>query len=405
MIISRKELYDLVWSEPMIVLSKRFGLSDNGLRKQCKSMNIPTPSSGYWAKLRFGKKTEIIPLPEEYNGKKQSTDLREANPSEKEEINLTPKVDRYKERELVICSGDTSAFIVPGVLYAKDPVIIDTKEKFRQESENIYLKKSPYKNKIGPTLDINVSEKTIDRALSIFATIIHALRFRGHTVKITDNKTYAVINDEEIQINLTERKKADPNSENPRSFYSRIYSGELHFNIFYDYRGSNTYKDTSNSKLEQKIITIIADLEIRSEKMKEYRIEAEQRRIIREKEELERKKFEENRKAELNEFKSLFTMAERLHKTNILRQYISTYEEFIQKGGEMNEEIASQIQWAKDKADWLDPFISKEDKYMDYYKKDEIIQPECPKRNTWEYTSYTSSSGYSFWSSPTRKWS
>ena len=53
--LTRKELYDLVWSEPMTTICKRFGLSDNGLRKRCKSMNIPTPPLGYWAKLKYGK--------------------------------------------------------------------------------------------------------------------------------------------------------------------------------------------------------------------------------------------------------------------------------------------------------------------------------------------------------------
>lgn len=46
--ISRKELYDLVWSETMTSISKRFGISIDGLRKHCKSMNIPTPPNGYW---------------------------------------------------------------------------------------------------------------------------------------------------------------------------------------------------------------------------------------------------------------------------------------------------------------------------------------------------------------------
>ena len=60
--LTRKELYDLVWAEPMTTICKRFGLSDNGLRKHCKSMNIPTPPAGYWAKIKFGKKVKIIPL-------------------------------------------------------------------------------------------------------------------------------------------------------------------------------------------------------------------------------------------------------------------------------------------------------------------------------------------------------
>lgn len=42
--VTRKELYDLVWSTPMIKLAKEFNLSDNGLRKVCKKYNIPIPS-------------------------------------------------------------------------------------------------------------------------------------------------------------------------------------------------------------------------------------------------------------------------------------------------------------------------------------------------------------------------
>ena len=132
--------------------------------------------------------------------------------------------------------------------------------------------------------------------MPIFSTIINALRFRGHNIKITNNKTYAVIDGEEMQINITERKKQDPNSENPRSSYYHIFSGELHFNTFDDYGNRDTYKDTTHTKIEDKIISIIADLEIRSEKIKEERIEAEQRRIIREKEELERKNLKKREK-------------------------------------------------------------------------------------------------------------
>lgn len=37
--ISRKELYDLVWSKPMSTLAKEYLISDNGLRKICKKFN------------------------------------------------------------------------------------------------------------------------------------------------------------------------------------------------------------------------------------------------------------------------------------------------------------------------------------------------------------------------------
>lgn len=397
--ISRQELYNLVWAEPMITVCKRFGLTDNGLRKQCKSMDIPTPPVGYWSKLKHGKETEIIPLPKESASNKQSTDLIE------KEITLLPPMNRNAIRESEIRNGDTSIFLVPEVLYAKDPVIIDTKEKFRHESENDYLKKNPFKVKTGPTLNISVSEKSIDRSLSIFETIIKALRFRGWGIKVKDNLTYAVINSEEIHIDLTERLKQVPNTEDTYSKYMKVFSGELHFNIFYGYKDKDTFKDTSHTKLEDKIIPIIANLEIRAEKIKEERIESERQRLIRENEERLREEFKEKKKAEKKEFKSLFLMAERLHKTQILRQYISTFEEFVSKSGEMNEEIATKIEWAKAKADWLDPFVSKEDQYLDSYDKNELIQPDCPKKDTWNYPSYSdyqSTPKYSFWSNPWR---
>ena len=41
--LTRKDLYYLVWSKLMSQLCLEFGLSDNGLRKQSKRLNIPTP--------------------------------------------------------------------------------------------------------------------------------------------------------------------------------------------------------------------------------------------------------------------------------------------------------------------------------------------------------------------------
>ena len=114
--------------------------------------------------------------------------------------------------------------------------------------------------------------------------------------------------------------------------------------------------------------------------------------------------FEERKKAEQQEFKSLFYMAERLHKTNILRHYINTYEEFVTQNGAMNEEISEKVRWAKEKADWLDPFISKKDQFLNNKDIEALIQPECPKVNSWGYQSYTQPVSNNFWSSPYSKW-
>ena len=56
-LLTRKALYDLVWSEPMKTISERFGISDVALKKICVRATIPTPDRGYWAKKDAGKQT------------------------------------------------------------------------------------------------------------------------------------------------------------------------------------------------------------------------------------------------------------------------------------------------------------------------------------------------------------
>jgi len=62
--LSRKELYELVWSEPMKILAPRFGVSDVALRKACARAEIPTPGPGHWAKKAARKNTSQEAFPE-----------------------------------------------------------------------------------------------------------------------------------------------------------------------------------------------------------------------------------------------------------------------------------------------------------------------------------------------------
>ena len=59
----RQALYEEVWSTPLTQLAKKYGLSDNGLRKVCKAMGIPLPIQGHWAKVAAGHKVQKTPLP------------------------------------------------------------------------------------------------------------------------------------------------------------------------------------------------------------------------------------------------------------------------------------------------------------------------------------------------------
>jgi hypothetical protein len=64
--LSRQDLYDLVWSKPMIHVAKQFDISGVMLAKICNERNIPRPPRGYWMRLQSSKKRGMCvqtPLP------------------------------------------------------------------------------------------------------------------------------------------------------------------------------------------------------------------------------------------------------------------------------------------------------------------------------------------------------
>lgn len=54
--LTREQLYELVWSEPMHRLGKQIGISDVAIAKHCRRLGIPLPPRGYWNKLHARKK-------------------------------------------------------------------------------------------------------------------------------------------------------------------------------------------------------------------------------------------------------------------------------------------------------------------------------------------------------------
>ena len=61
---NRVELYNEVWDQPLVKLSKKYGISDVRLGKVCRKLRIPHPPRGYWAKRKAGVPVERLPLPE-----------------------------------------------------------------------------------------------------------------------------------------------------------------------------------------------------------------------------------------------------------------------------------------------------------------------------------------------------
>ena len=304
--ITRKELYELIWKDPITKVADKLGVPAPILRKYCNRLNIPTPSGGYWTKLKFGKPIEIPALPEfvdevpsidsfqEKLKKKQNVADQDRKEQPQDILNTKDPINKvnYQLENVPVKTEDAqeeikyeideitdprqkiqielkklnqSLFAVPEVLYAKHPLIIDTKEFFRGEKNSKYLDKNPYKSKIKAPLNISVQSDSLDRALRIYTTIIRLLELRGHKIEVEDRwHTYAIVNEEKIPLQLSEKNKQVANTESNYPKYITVPSGKLKFEIprsSYFRLNPACVEDTTNMKIEEKILNIIAKIE------------------------------------------------------------------------------------------------------------------------------------------------
>lgn len=129
--ISRKELYDLVWSKPMSTLAKEYLISDNGLRKICKKFNIPLPQLGHWQKIQHNKKVNVIPLPKDFKGEDSITLSERIEEENKENEGIMKFHKLLKE----ISSDNSLSFKVSDKLSNPDKLISEAKENFASKSK------------------------------------------------------------------------------------------------------------------------------------------------------------------------------------------------------------------------------------------------------------------------------
>lgn len=61
---NREEIYNEIWQQPIQHVAKKYNLSDVGLARVCRRLNIPRPGRGYWAIKAAGRSTpKKPPLP------------------------------------------------------------------------------------------------------------------------------------------------------------------------------------------------------------------------------------------------------------------------------------------------------------------------------------------------------
>ena len=351
--ITRKDLHKMVWKEPLLTLSKRYSISDNGLRKICIRLDIPLPPNGYWQKVRYGKSIPIRRLPSYAGEETIELYLRGENDG-----NVYPFISRHKQLKMEILIDMKMHLIVPDRLAKPDILVLEARECLKDDSRNHSWHNGIIRTREG-YLDIRVSRANVSRALRFFDTFIKLMRARGHEVKIQYGKTCVIIYDVKIEISLKEKLKwvITPTDY---SWVNRKYqpTGRLAFRVE-DYN-QKMWED-GKVAIENKLPDILAYLEIKAEKMlQERRYYQEQNKIREEKEQIERE-IRERKERELRDFKELIRQANQWRLTQIIRDYIEHVEDEAKKSGDMQDELIAWLNWSKQKADWFDPYLKGQD--------------------------------------------
>jgi hypothetical protein len=416
----REKLFQEVWQEPMTTVAKRYGVSDNGLRKRCIKLQIPLPPAGYWAKLQAGK--PVPPRPElppwKYHYYQEAArpnrliyyiDVDELTREQLEALEpmdlLTPE---SKERFVEWCND----IHVPRTLLDYETLINDyLKEvdyrKARDEEHRFRdtiwhyrfrTSKIAYRNNKA-VLPITTSKRLNNRALRIANTIINMVKELDSKVEVkqgeTDNAVF-LLSDQEFSFQINERmiKRRSLLAAQPdkavnefRPLYEKVFSGILQIKFSQRSRYSEkdkpvrefVFEDTPEGKIEvqlgemfqaviraaneaviARIITRRENQAIAEEQRRLRLIEEEKRRALQQAEEHKRRKKQVSENIEQR--------MEGWYKAQKLRKFAWELEEYAGGIGDegTKELLFTYIALVNEKAEKCDPVadIAKEVKTM-----------------------------------------
>lgn len=430
--LTRKQIYDEVWSISISGMVKKYDISYSLLYKQIKDANIPIPPKGYWTKKEFGKETvvaelkgnpdEVVELYKRMSFVSKNKDDTKIQAEEKTEINPSQSIidNEVKENDaansnyngeydamLPFLSAEEKEHLFVAVSNVK---ITDEKERLhfkiiahrkRIESwEKEFKKQTPYQQKqsknTAPYLKYDVADNSLPRVFRIIDSLIKAMKPLG--VDLDDNLCFHYKTDyiqlrfseatTEIPHELTkeermsllkyedERKRYSWASKPQIRKYDHIHNGRISVGVGLKRR----FRDGKLITLEEQLgdLMIAIFIAINDAKLaREEREEAERKRQEeqRKREEL-RKKYNEEVELTL----ALENQAEDFAMACKIRALINA----VESKADNDSEIAEWIVWAKSKADWYDPTVAAKDEFFGERKHEKSKeQKKLEKRYYW----------------------
>jgi len=355
--ISREELYENVWSTPMMQLAKEFNMSDVGLDKVCKKMEIPRPGRGYWRKIETGQKPKLKKLPAlTKNGQSR--------------VQIWP--EKYRNESLPKIDKQTTNIDFMSALVDPHPLVEATQNTLLngKPDEKGIIKKCAKR-----VLQINVTHGTVDRALLIMDTILKEAEKRGYFVALEKQdegcKTTITVEGYTIEISLSEiiravkHESTEADEEKYRSRpwlmprYDYIATGKLSLRIENaEYLGvRQKWNDAKVQRIDNYLGDFLDGLVLTAKAKEQRRIREEQEQREREHQAMLRKVREREKRIEDKKIAKIEDEAERWHRAEKIRDYIAAMSQRADMMADL--QIKAWVEWCGLYADHLDPLIFK----------------------------------------------
>ena len=343
----RKPLYEEVWSIPLTILAKKYGLSLHQMTQVCRKMSIPTPKAGHWSKVRYGKRTRQKPL------------------FDSEITTFT----YYFEPGIQLSGNEYPVITVSSRLRNPHPQVKKTHDAFRERITDNYNRLIPPLNT--QTLDLLVSAASLKRSLRIADSLIKKGISMGWQIGTTEdcykrsNTSYFIIGKEKIYFRIMEtvkrhKKKPEEKKYSFENDYWHEPTGKLKLILsgsVWQFR-AKTISDNKGKTIEERLDNFFPIMFTMAESLKEERLQREERDRKREEEEKARRIREQEWQKELKSRSNLENQAILFTKSHYIYQFINEIRSRKNSLGLRHNEsqaLDAWIAWATEHADRLNP--------------------------------------------------
>ena len=387
---NREKLYEGVWSEPVIKVAERYGVSGVAIAKTCKKMHIPVPGRGYWNKVQSGQKLKKTPLPDFDDCPKVKrwvpTPLSASEIAQIEKTNRDHS-DRLVPEAFFLQDDLLEQETAPEMRVTFNPDIIISNQYVKNTRQNLNGSKKNIGNYTfgrcnsinNEAFEVSVDPENIDRAVAILQTLCDELKKRGYSIgeNPADTKkareyrqrkihpVYAIVLDEYISFKITETSKRHELSEEERKRryerYQYTPSGKLTFEILNAPHGNSIrtkWQDRKLIRVENWIQDIIINMIKTATMLKEQRAQRIKQEELWAVEREKQRQQEKEKKIEEARVENLIKEADRLVRIKQLKEYI----ELISSVGKERlgdeypkSDFSKWVKWAKGVLEKNDP--------------------------------------------------